>query len=817
MELQAVLNATGAPEKKDLLVKKGDVFKNPQDGSRKVVESVIHGDDGPVIYASEHAPPGEGLRHDARILGRSPRNFFVDADMKGMEKIDPIQDREPVFYEAYEHHMEMLGNAFSREFFACEKALDTWEARLSSGDDAEKSFFPLARIGMLRERIDAIADEWESIDNRFVSGGRRQIELLNEMRHFSQKEFDGDEELSKWKYDALENLKLEYGDGEPDAILIERGYFRGVLHDKVKRLLEKCHQAKSGKLRISDEVISLPEFKRKVDQLNNSIVGYESRDVDAESAVLEIKSVLDTLTEMEAIAFHSTKNDERENGRHVKKEKSLHRMKRDEPEESTAKKSKGKLPRKANKREMLIESEPSSMIPPTISENGVQLGESPVVPLVAEKIASPSMKNLAESIPVEPKLEKKPEPEKKQDVLSAFKDAIEKEKQFFLDSIRGADSLETLQGIGFGVGRSRKFFVENGDNVSPIVLEFVDKIKVRDKGSALEILNEANGDIKKAWNRKNSSLKTEKKSTPTPDVLAENKNVRDIRPGDVYISRKDPSKEFKIIEDEKAIASGEVAYIPINGGGITRSTKEKLLEYLQAKDGQPMKVVSESISSKEKERGRQVETKLIQEMELWVRDIQKIKTKEEFSELTERAARNGKYSNGSAPGFVVGKFLADLLREQGITSDREKDRLKKSAFNLQGQIAPVYLAKRSEVYPSKKTHPEAVAIAVPPENLAESLARTYDELFELARKNGDALILSGGIVKGVNGAEKDAKENGIDLAEYHKEHPQDIPDTLLESMRKSFAHIGKELGWSEGEVEIFARGLIQKNIEEFFK
>lgn len=312
---------------KNIPVQRGNVFKNP-DGARMVVERVASDGDVPMVYATEYGrAPGKEILQQKRILGRPLHNFQVHAGMKEMEAVDPIQDREPVFYEAYEQQMKVLGNAFSREFFACEKALDTWEAELASGSDIEKNFFPLERIRLLRQRMDEIADEWESIDNRLVSGGRRQASLLNEIRYFSRKELDPDEDLLKWRQDALEALKSEYGDMEPDALLIERGYFRDVLHGKVERLLGKCRQVKSGKLRISDEVSSLPEFEREIRRLSESIAGYESQNVDLESTAVEIKDVLDALDEMNRVAFQSDANENGKTRVHSKEKAAQNRKK----------------------------------------------------------------------------------------------------------------------------------------------------------------------------------------------------------------------------------------------------------------------------------------------------------------------------------------------------------------------------------------------------------------------------------------------------------------------------------------------------------
>lgn len=817
MELNAVLHAPGVPEKNDPPVKKGDVFKNSQDGSHVVVERVSQGEDGPIIYSSQ-----DGSR-DRRILGRPLKNFLVDVGVRDMESIDPIQNREPVFYAAYENQMEILGNAFSREFFACEKALDEWEASLKG--KSKTTLTAQLMIGLNRQKMDEIADEWEKTDDRLVRGGRRRMALLAEIRDFSQRQIA--EDLLERKNEALVSLKGEYGTDEPDGLLIERGYFRDVLHAKVEHLLGKCRRVKSGKLKMSDEVTSLTKFEREVKRLNDSIVGYESGDVDRESAVVEIKSVLDALTEMERVAFHPPADDEVGGGKHAREKKPSHRMKKNEPEELMGGKPKGGRGEKGRKhvidKRAVVEGGDSLVaIPPTIQENGVQLEKDPIVTPAGENVSAQPMKNPGESMPVKPK------PEKGQEVLIAFKEAVEKEKQVFFEAIQNADSLEVLQGIGFAVGRSRKFFVENGDNVSPVVRAFVDRIKSSDdRGGALKVLDEANKRIKSVWNRKNSSLKQEKNLSSASEALVEDKNAQDMRPGDVYVSKKDPSKEFKIVEDEKAAASGEVAYVPMNGGGITRSTTEKLLKYLQAKEVQPVKAVSELISSQDKERGRQVAIELNQEKELWMQDIQKIKTKEDFDELTKRASRNGRYSHRSAPGFVIGRFLTNLLKKQNITSDQEKGRLKGLAFKLQSQIAPVYLAKQSELYPPKAVTsgkdesvadatvlPVVEAATITPENI---VPRTYDELLLELGKSPMAASLEKKRLDGVVAAGFQEIISSFSSEEELKIFARENRAQFVQILSESIIIRLKSLPWDTETQKSFAKEFSERSLDDFIK
>ena len=711
MELNAVLHAPGVPEKNDPPVKKGDVFKNSQNESHVVVERVSQGEDGPIIYSSQ-----DGSR-DRRILGRPLKNFLVDVGVRDMEMIDPIQNREPVFYAAYERQMTILEKAFAREFFACEKALDAHEDSLKGRGKAV--FIALGMIGLNRQKMNEIADEWERMDDRLVRGGRRRLALLAEIRNFSQERFEGD--LLKWKNEALEELTGEYGSDEPDELLVERGYFRDVLHGKADRLLKKCRQVKSGKLKISDEVASLPTFEREVKRLKDSIVGYESGDVDKESATIEIKAVLDALAEMDRVAFHRSVGDERESGENAERKKSPRRMKKDESEDITKKKPEGRNRRKTNKRDMLAPDETALPVSPIISENGVQSEENPNVTTIGENVSDQPMKKPTESMPVAPS------PEKGQEVLTAFKEAVEKEKQVFFGAIENAGTFKALRGVGLVVGRMRKFFVENGEGASPVVLEFVGKIKGGDTANALEILDEANREIKKAWDKKKLLLEKEKEAGSPKDTFSVLVKVLGAR-----------IMPFK--KDEKELVIDSV------------SPEEIRFKY------------------------RGDETK-------------------------------GEWVIGKIGASRAEEFAKDLKKNFNFSLRERKESPPKRRVTAEKKGPAV----------DATVQPAVEAVKITPENLAKSSERTYEDFFREADDKGYHDILFGAAAAGIRTMKEGAQKESVDLREYDKGHPGEILEALIDGMKDSLARVGKELGWSESEIDIYARGLVQKSIEKYLK
>lgn len=111
----------------------------------------------------------------------------------------------------------------------------------------------------------------------------------------------------------------------------------------------------------------------------------------------------------------------------------------------------------------------------------------------------------------------------------------------------------------------------------------------------------------------------------------------------------------------------------------------------------------QSIASAEKaERERQITDVLLEMKEKWIARIRGAKTKDNFSVISTEAGKNGKYSSGAAPGFVVGNFLNKLFDKYPAFSDKEKEHLRDKAWEMQREIEPVYLEKQGELYPSRK-------------------------------------------------------------------------------------------------------------------
>lgn len=122
-----------------------------------------------------------------------------------------------------------------------------------------------------------------------------------------------------------------------------------------------------------------------------------------------------------------------------------------------------------------------------------------------------------------------------------------------------------------------------------------------------------------------------------------------------------------------------------------------------------------------------------------------------------------------------------------------------------------------EGYKGAIPHPAVEAVKITQENLAKSSERTYDELFKEADDGPYHGILLGAVAAGFLTMKEGAQKESVDLKAYDKDHPGEILEALIDGMKESFHRVGKKLGWSELETDIYARGLVQKSIEKYLK
>lgn len=307
--------------------------------------------------------------------------------------------------------------------------------------------------------------------------------------------------------------------------------------------------------------------------------------------------------------------------------------------------------------------------------------------------------------------------------------------------------------------------------------------------------------------------------------------------GDTYTLRSDSSKEYVITE----VSDEKIAYKSVDSGLVSYSTKEKFARFLKKKSSRktrgsnaqtatfarnpgkqepiPDEVSPEHISSEELERGRQVEIELRREVELGISIIQAISTKEEWKTVMVREGRKRGHDRGM-PRFATGKFFADLLKKQSITSDQEKRRLKSLAYKLQEQISPIYLAKQAEIYPLQKATSGSVeAVKKAPE--LEPLVRSYEdllktmgnELLQKAEVESLSNALSTGFKKMMKGITDDSE--GKKFQEFLRNHEKDIIQTYAPILAQKLRTEQYASDWSEDETQVFSEEVVRKKIKEY--
>lgn len=117
----------------------------------------------------------------------------------------------------------------------------------------------------------------------------------------------------------------------------------------------------------------------------------------------------------------------------------------------------------------------------------------------------------------------------------------------------------------------------------------------------------------------------------------------------------------------------------------------------------------------------------------------------------------------------------------------------------------------------RRNKPVVEVVKITRENFSRPSERTYDELFKEADDGPYHGILFGAAAAGFLTMKEGAQKESVNLKAYDNDHPGEILEALIDGMKDSFHRVGKKLGWSESETDIYARGLVQKSIEKYLK
>lgn len=412
-----------------------DIFENPE-GKRLVVQRIEK--DGTVVYEKQIAK-GVPAEKGAYLSRKPLKNFHVSVGVEGMEKIDPIREKDPRFYAEYEVGMERLAEAFIREFTAATEQVDKWSESLKEEGD-------IKMYDRLYEKIERIGNEWNELKDNFVEQGRRRIQLFAEFRLI-------EEEISKNAQGDFSELRKKYSidDYAGLAELVEKRRLNTLLDRKVEVLQKKYDDARVGKVLLAEDAPSPIAFAEQVNTLFASIKeGSSSGDIQG------VLDQLDVLEERVFVGENEGLNGVADtNGRRERKGKQVKRFRKGEPVTITEKKRAEKF-QKAEWKPLDAAVEPVAI---PVGENAVKSKEEvpPIVtgvPTTPPFIPEDTNTMPPKEIPAQKDL-KQPQ----QELFGAFLQAFDKTFDDLRAKISGAADVEALKGLRHGGGKVKyKFF-----------------------------------------------------------------------------------------------------------------------------------------------------------------------------------------------------------------------------------------------------------------------------------------------------------------------------------------------------------------------
>lgn len=198
--------------------------------------------------------------------------------------------------------------------------------------------------------------------------------------------------------------------------------------------------------------------------------------------------------------------------------------------------------------------------------------------------------------------------------------------------------------------------------------------------------------------------------------LGQGKNVRyRAADGAVYeiikIAKNSGGSAYRITrEGDPAIASISKTDIMKRGQAEHWVIEDSNHFDAQAQPSTPDAASDAMLSPEALERQEQAFSDLEERADYWRQRIASVKTRQEFDALTSSAAANGKWTEETGPGFVVGKTLRDILmKNPDIQSDAEVAAIRQRAQALQAELKALYLAKRAEMYPPRDASAQTAA------------------------------------------------------------------------------------------------------------
>jgi len=345
------------PPKKTVYRLTGDIFKNLHTGEKIKVEGVSLKDGEAEVPFTEYNADGV-IKYDKKEQRKPLKNFDVAIGVKGMVKIDSLQEERPLLYKAYEKEMSKIDDAFGQDYEASGKMMDAWKEAIEENygqslrgevkdlDLRSQGLASLAALQSVKVKIEAIGKEWNVLDGRFLESGRRKMHLLAEIRALTKVPGETSveaptdtlikvpggtlslhevipddflrlkqEELEASK-DYQETKKLDSKKLEKLERMYRKIYFQQTtierLNEIKRRLKDKADRALAGRgvAFVGDEA-AIEGFGKRITVLLKSI--------NDQSSPEETEKVLAELSELEERMF--TEENEYENGHNKRKGK----------------------------------------------------------------------------------------------------------------------------------------------------------------------------------------------------------------------------------------------------------------------------------------------------------------------------------------------------------------------------------------------------------------------------------------------------------------------------------------------------------------
>ncbi|MFZ2187507.1 MAG: hypothetical protein WAV46_02660 [Candidatus Moraniibacteriota bacterium] len=830
---------------------KGDVFENTTSGDRIVVRGVrTQGGEQNVSYIETYSHGG--AKNGKKVMEKPLRNFTVLAAVAEMEKIDPIKEKDPELYAAYEEQMEKLAAAFVREFTAVDRLIDAWGESLQETADIDL-------YDQLYEAMEKITKQWNTLDDRFVEQGRHRMRLFAELRGLEGK-MPGDHRAEIMEPKAL------YADSEFQlgTELVEKIYQNTLLDKKVEALQKKYDRAKAGRIAIASDAPSPVAFAAQVNDLFASI-GEASSSEDIKSVLTQLGALEERVFvgEKEAVSGDADKKSHRESkGKWLKRfrdvtvdDKVKPSGKQDGKKIAGTRARGGWTPKDAASEPVAL---PSAV---SVDENGVESKEETTQAMTDTPVASPSVAEYLNNTDTMHPNENPAQPDsKKQEFLDAFAQTFEDLKV----KISGAENMKALKDLKRG-GRDARYMFFDLDNFAEYLNHLNGKSKEEERRETFDKIVAADKELDKLCRARKRQLgevvskqtgvtgrptkesgeraaRREGKKLSNEEVFAQLTGtlkvgrifkkdgeplliIRSVTSEGIDIEFRNDTKDTEWKHGKIGPKQASVFWQQLETSFGWTGEKASIRKARTAKPPfqQPMPVDideavreahnKDALTDEERKHQKKVGAEKVKSKQASFanKETAKERATKELAELRAVIEEKKKwtqdfFADPANAGLVTQESLDNLINYlDKLRTDSESavadGRHKRVSYALKE-------AREAKFMPEEPKQEPAVSASA--EQL-QTPERTYEALYTEAEKSGYSYTLIGALASGI----RTMKETSPELAAQKAKYQQQIADALIDNMEDTFKVTGEKLGWSAAEKKIFIAEIVASSIEKF--